>query len=63
VLAGRKTCTRACSAAQDADDERQRYSNAHGTKMSNISKIQSAIVCCLSSLMGTSPGRASDRGD
>jgi hypothetical protein len=35
-------------------EPRQRYSSAHGTKISNISKIQSAIVCCLSSLMAIS---------
>jgi hypothetical protein len=32
----------------------QCYSRAHGTKISNISKIHSAIVCCLSSLMAIS---------
>jgi hypothetical protein len=32
-----------------------RYSSAHGTRISNISKIHSAIVCCFSSLMAISP--------
>jgi len=39
---------------RNASVERQRYSKAHGTKMSSISKIQSAIVCCLSSVMAIS---------
>ncbi|MBC7832108.1 MAG: hypothetical protein H7Y62_08825 [Hyphomicrobium sp.] len=34
-----------------------RYSSAHGTMISNISKIHSAIVCCLSSLMAISLAR------
>jgi hypothetical protein len=42
------------SATGNAVDERGRYSSAHGTKISNVSKIQSAIVCCLSSLMAIS---------
>jgi hypothetical protein len=32
----------------------RRRGYAHGTKISNISKIHSAIVCCLSSLMAIS---------